>query len=62
MPSASQMQTRSALLSAIPLRIAAPYPCSDSKTSRAVVRASSSEVPGSALLLTTTMSSAIPNC
>src|SRR5512132_1110256 len=41
--------------------MAEPYPCVDSKISRAEVAATSAEVPGSALLLTTTMSSTMPS-
>ena len=43
-----------------PRRIALPYPCRVSSTSRALVLATSSEVPAAALLLTTITSSATP--
>src|SRR5687767_576939 len=59
--SGSQTQIRSACTSRRPRWIAAPYPCLVSNTSRAEVAATSADVPCSALLLTTTISSTMPN-
>ncbi len=59
-PSGSARTIRSPVASRRPRRLACPYPCLGSNTSRAGVAATSSLVPGSALLLTTRTSSTTP--